>query len=114
MPALLEESPLTVDATNLMKTTSTPQSATMPPTTVPLRRRRSLNEFYQNDAPRRTISETSSTHSKDTHQERWEWEEVNQILKPIDKGEEFISISRNADFFFNPTELIDVSCLPGT
>jgi hypothetical protein len=97
---------------NITSSVPSSQSTTLPPQPQTVRRRRSLNEYYQNDTPRRTISE-SSTHSKETYNERWDWEEVGQILKPVDKGEEFVSISRYADSFFNPTELIDVSAAAG-
>lgn len=74
------------------------------------KRRQSLVEFYQNDAPRRSIS-GSSVHSKDGN-EKWEWEDILAMSKNHDKGEEFLTISRYDESNSNLPPQINVLVAP--
>jgi hypothetical protein len=77
----------------------------------PQRRRSHINDFYQNDTMRRTIS-GSSTHSKEGNQnDKWEWDNVREMMKPSSKSDEFVTFPRNTNLTTNTSDVIDVSSL---
>lgn len=72
------------------------------------KRRQSLVEFYQNDSVRRSIS-GGSVQSKDgNYSERWEWEDLVAVSRALERGEEFLTISRHDDSHSDFPPLIDV------
>jgi hypothetical protein len=106
-----DDMPVSTQGTSLLspKASFEHSQSTELPHPLPQRRRSCLNDFYQNDSMRRTIS-GSSTHSREANQnDKWEWDNILAMMKLPGKGEEFVTLPRNVNM--STSDVIDVSSL---